>query len=224
MLKPKSRLSKKKIKEDKLVTFYFNAIEYYNKYQNYILGGLAAVVVLVLVSVYFSNMQTEKEGKASGKLAVARMHLSQMNTKVAIDTLEAVISEFSGTNSAGVACFYLANTYFQQQNTESAQIYYQKYLDDYDDDALISSSSLAGVAACLEQKKEYKEAAKLYEKSTQKYPQVFDSADKLMSAARCYRLAGIKENAKKIYEQVIEEYPNSGYKNDAELFLAQLEV
>lgn len=224
MLKPRTRLTKKKLKEDKLVTAYFKAIDYYQLYQKYILGGVGALVILILLIVYISQTREANELKASGDLSAARAQLARMNYPAAIDSLQKIIVRYEGTRSAGDATFYLANTYFQRQEFDLAEKYYQDYLDSYSGDPIISYSAMAGVAACLEEKEEYKAAADMYEKAASKYDKVFSAAEGLMSAGRCYDAAGIKEKAKEMYQLVVEKYPNSGYKKDAELNLAELDV
>ncbi|MBN2093680.1 tetratricopeptide repeat protein [candidate division KSB1 bacterium] len=222
MLRPRKKFARKKVKEDKLVTTYLKIMDYYEMYQKYILGGVAAIIVIILLVVMVSSNRREAEIKASGELAAARMQLSNMNLDAAADSLEKLVTRYDGTNSAGVGSFYLANTYFLQKKTELAQKYFEEYLSDYASDPMLSSSALAGLAACHEEKKDYKKAAELYEDAVEKYPSVFNAAEKLMNAARCYNLAGNKENAKRIYQKVIDKYANSGLKNDAEIYLAEL--
>lgn len=224
MLRPRKKLARKKVKEDKLVTTYLKLLDYYEMYQKYILGGLAAIIVVILLIFMVSSNRREAEKKASGALAAARMELSKMNLNAAADSLEKLVNRYDGTNSAGLGCFYLANTYFLQKKMELAQKYFEEYLDNYASDQMLSSSALAGLAACYEEKKDYKKAAELYESSVKKYPAVFNASEKLMNAARCYNLAGNKENAKRIYQTVIDKYPNSGLKNDAEIYLAELNL
>lgn len=222
MLRPRKKVARKTVKEDKLVTTYLRLLDYYELYQKYILGGITALIVIVLLIVVVSRNQRDAEKKASEELAAARMQLSNMNLNAAADSLEKLVSRYDGTNSAGIGCFYLANTYFLQKKTELAQKYFEEYLDDYETDPMLSSSAMAGLAACYEENKDYKKAAELYEDAVNNYKSVFNAAEKLMNAARCYGLAGNKENAKRIYQLVIEKYPNSGLKNDAEIYLSEL--
>ncbi len=222
MLRPRKKIARKKVKEDKLVTTYLKLLDYYEMYQKYILGGVAAMVVIILLVVMVSRNRQAAELQASGKLAAARLQLSNMNLTAAADSLEKLVTQYAGTNSAGVGSFYLANTYFLQKKTELAQKYFEEYLSDYGSDPMLSSSAMAGLAACYEEKKDYKKAAALYEDAVEKYPSVFNAAEKLMNAARCQGLAGNREEARRIYQIVIEKYPNSGLKNDAEIYLAEL--
>lgn len=224
MLKPKTRLTKKKLKEDKLVTTYFQAIDFYQKYQKQIIIGASALLLTILLVVFYTNQKEAKEKQASAHLAAARFELAKMNYDIAIDSLEQIVEQYNGSKSTGIACFYLASTYFQQKNYESAQKYFEEFLDSYASTPTLSSSSMSGIASCLEIKKEYKKAAEMYEEAVKKYPDVFNASEHLMNAARCYRLSGDKENARRTYERIVQDFPNSGFKNDAEFYLAQLDV
>lgn len=224
MLKPRTRITKKKLKEDKLVTAYFKAVDYYQLYQKYILGGVGALVILIVMIIFISQARKSDELKASSKLAAARAELARMNFPAGIDSLQKIIAQYDGTKNAGDATFYLANTYFLQKQVDLAQKYFEEYVNSYGGESNTTYSAMAGVAACLEEKQEFKAAAEMYEKAAAKYDDVFNAPEGLLSAGRCYKAAGLKEKAKKVYQQVLEKYPNSGVKNDAELNLAELDI
>lgn len=224
MLKPQKRITKRKLKEDKLVTFYFKAVDYIKENQNMLFSVAAGIVLILLIIVWSSKISVSKETGAASALARAEIKMNQGQYMAAMDSLKLLVDFYDGAQSTGVGLFYLANLYFQNEDFESAQTYYEKYIDDYQDDETISCSAIAGIAACLEGKKSYKKAAEMYEKAAKKYSKTFDIASKLMNAARCYVLAEKKEKARKIYKRIINEYTNSGYKNDAEISLAQIDA
>jgi len=224
MLKPQRRLTKRKLKEDKLVTIYFKTVDFVRENQNRLLGAVTAIFVIILIIFWSSKISSSKETRAANALARAEIKMNEGQYNAAIDSLQLLIDSEDGAKSTGIGVFYLANLYFQNENFELAQTYYEKYLDDYQDNETFSSSALAGIGSCLEGQGEYKKAAEMDEKAVEKYSNIFDNANKLMNAARCYVLAGNKEKARAIYKRIIEEYPNSGYKNDAEISLAQIDA
>lgn len=224
MLKPRTRLTKKKIKEDKLVTAYFKAIDYYQLYQKYILGGLGALVLLIVLIIFISQTRKANELNASGELAAARAELARMNFPAGIDSLQKIIVRYDGTRSAGDATFYLANTYFLQKQFDLAQKYFNEYLDSYSGDENTRYSAMVGLAACFEEKEDFKAAAEMYEKAANKHDAVFNAAEGLLSAGRCYLAAGLKEKARTVLQRLLEKYPESAFKNEAELKLAELDV
>ncbi|MBN1352185.1 tetratricopeptide repeat protein [candidate division KSB1 bacterium] len=222
MLRPQKRITKRQLKEDKLVTFYFKAIDFIQENQNKLFFGVLGVIAIILIVVWSSRLSASKESNAASALARAEIKMNQGQYMAAMDSLKILIELYDGAQSTGKGVFYLANLYFQNEDYESAQKYYEQYLGDYKDDANFASSALAGMAACYEGKKNFKKAAELYEKAVKKYSQAFDNANKLMNAARCYILAGNKEKARTLYQQIIEDYPNSGLKNEAEISLAEI--
>ena len=81
---------------------------------------------------------------------------------------------------------------------------------------------MSGIAACLEQQKNYAVAAKMYREAAEKYNETFVAPQNLYAAARCYALAGESEEARRLLNQIIENHSNSSLKSDAEVLLAEL--
>lgn len=221
MLKPKKRLTKRQLKEDKLVTYYFKVTDYIHENRR-TLGtaiGVAALVIVGLV-VFISNTR-QKESEAAVQFAQARVKYAEQDYQAAIDLLRNLVDNYGGTDKARLGQFYLANAYYEQGNYEAAEKYYRAFLDD-GGDKLLESSALAGVAACLEQKGAYAEAADYYQQAAEKYDDVVLAPHHLYDAARCYELAGNQTAAQKVLRRILEEYPDSGIKNEAELLLAEV--
>lgn len=222
MQKPRKRIHNPKSQDDKFVASFLKIRDFYEQYQRHVIIGVIALVIVIASSIYISNNNQQNEHLASADLAAARLELANMNMAAAIDSLEAIVVDYDGTKSAGLACFYLANAYINQKNYDSAEGYFEKYLDDYKNDPMLTSSAISGLATCAEAASDFEKAGKLFKKSADKYKSVSNTARKLMDAARCYRKAGLTKDARQIYERLIEEYPNSGFKNEAEQFLAEL--
>jgi len=223
MLKPRKKITKKQIKEDKLVTYYFKAIDYINQNSKLVMGsilGITAVIVLVLL---FTWSKRNAELNASLELTKARVELANADHQRAIDILKSMIKNYSGTQSAGRGVFYLAGIHYEQKKYDEAFQFYKQYVDDFNEDVILSSASYSGMGACLEQKREFLEAAKYYKKGAEKYPKEFEAPGLFFNAARCYKLANNKLEAQKLYQRVIDNYPNSDYKRFAELYLNELQ-
>ena len=223
MLKPTKRLTKKQMKEDKLVTTYFKVIDYINQNSKIVSGVIIGIAAIILLTMLFIRSKRSAEINASVELTKARVELLNNNGETAADILQSLIQNYGGTRTAGRGVFYLANIYYEQEKYDESLQYYQKYLDDYDDDIIISSSSYSGMAACFEQKGEYLKAANFYKDGAEKYSEHFEASRQLMSAARCFRLANNKIEARKLYQLIIDKYPESKYKKNAELYLNELQ-
>ena len=223
MLKAPKKLTKRQIKEDKFVTFYLQAQDYLNQHARNILMGTGVVVILIVASVIFSKTRAQKEQSSSVELTKGRIEYSTGNYSAAIDILKNLIDVYGNTTSGKAGIFYLADAYFQSGNYVNAEKYFQKYLDEADND-ILSPSAMSGLAACFEQEGNYEMAAQKYRESADKYSKGFQAPENYYNAARCYKLAGNVAEAKILLEKLIDQYPNSTYKNKAEISLAEMNL
>ncbi len=222
MLKARKRITKRQIKEDKFVTFYFKTQDFIKRNMNKVLIGAGAIVALILITMLILQSKRTAELSASVKLAEANSKLMRGELQPAIDILINMSEDYSGTRSAAHGVYLLAYSYYQKGEFENALKYFRKYLDDYGDDPILTSAAYSGLGASLEQLGRFQEAAQNYEKAALKYSNHFNAPQQLMDAARCYRLVNRYADAKRCYEKLIEKYPNSALKNEAEMFLAKL--
>ncbi|MFQ5705917.1 MAG: tetratricopeptide repeat protein [bacterium] len=221
MLKPKKRLTKRKIKEDKFVTYYFKANDFVKQNSSRITMAGVGLLAVIVVGLVLANSRREKEKQASVEFAKARSEYVTANYNQAIKLLNDLIVNYGSTDKATVAKFYLANAYFNVRKYDEAEEFFEEYLDSGSDEFL-KSSALAGVAACLEQKGEYARAADKYREAAEKYRKSSLSPQNLFDAARCYQLAGDTSAASKSLELLLEKFPSAGIKSDAEELLAEL--
>lgn len=222
MLKPRKRVTRRKIKEDKLVTTYFKAVDFLKvNSQKLTIAAIAVLAVIVLV-LFFMRSKRAAEFKASAQMAKANLKISQNKTQEAIDILLSLVDNYSGTKSASIGVYMLAKTFYEKGEFDKANINFEKYLHDYGSDKILASAAYSGVGACLEQQEKYLEAAKSYEQGAKKYPDHFNAPQQLMDAGRCYTLSNQFAQAKDCYKLVVDKYSTSGLRNDAELYLAKL--
>ena len=109
MLKPKKKITKKELKEDKFVKFTLQAKTYLDENSKqvfYMVSGILVVVLLVIVFVYAHNANVEE---ARAQLGIAQVEYSNLNYDKVITRLESLIESYSGTNEADQGMFLLAN-------------------------------------------------------------------------------------------------------------------
>ncbi|MCU0643830.1 MAG: tetratricopeptide repeat protein [bacterium] len=222
MLKARKRITKRQIKEDKFVTTYFKTVDFINKNSRNVTIGFISILAIIVLFLFMARSKQTAELQASEQLAKANTEISQNNLTQAIDILLNMVDNYSGTKSAENGAFLLAYTYFQKGEYEKAQSNFEKYLDDYGDNKILTSSAYSGLAASLEQQGKFLDAAEWYEKGANKFSEHFNAPQQLLDAGRCYGLANRKDKAKVCYETLIEKYPKSNLKNDAELYLAKM--
>ncbi|MGD0036658.1 MAG: hypothetical protein ABSC53_05120, partial [Bacteroidota bacterium] len=134
MLKPQKKISRREIKEDKLVTKYFEArqwIDANTKILSYVGIGLAALVV---IGFLWSKSRVDSNEKATLMLAKLTPYYDEGRYDLAINGvpqegtqgLQAIVDEHGSTQAGEIAKLYLANSCFALKN-------YDKALSTYND-------------------------------------------------------------------------------------------
>ena len=149
MLKPRKRLTKRQIKEDKFVTYYLKAQDFINQNSRYVMWGIIGIPVAIFASFVFSNIQKGKEQSANIELSKARIDYFAENYESAISTLNNLAENYAGTKSGKKGLYYLANAHFMSSNFDEAEKNFRQFLDKSSDLDLMVSA-LAGIAACQE--------------------------------------------------------------------------
>ena len=218
MLKAKKGFTKKELKQDEFITFVVKAKMFLEENANKILAGVVAVLAVVLLGYFWQQSKQNAEMTAASMVTQAQYDLQNNQKERAIATLTQVMDEYEGTNSAAIATLQLAKLYWADNNLASAKTFFQKFVDEYDQNNFLLQAGYAGLADCYFAEKNYAEAAKYYEKAAkidQKFPL---SANYLYSAAAAYKEAGNTEKAKSLAKQVIEmSKDNMQLKNRAEI-------
>jgi len=226
MLKPKKKISKKEIKEDTLVTSYFEATNWYQQNKKTVNGVLTGVVVLAIVVVAYLNNVNSNNLKATSELGKISSYYDQGKYDVAINGnlqenvrgLQAIVDDYGSTKAGEMATFYLANCYYAQANYEKALQY---FLDVDVSDELVSSSAISGAAACYEAQANYEKAASMYEKAAFKYAKDVNAAENMFHAAKNYLAAGNKEKAAELFKKVKKDHQTAAIARDIDRWIAE---
>ncbi|MCX6121994.1 MAG: tetratricopeptide repeat protein [Ignavibacteriales bacterium] len=229
MLKPQKKISRREIKEDKLVTKYFEArqwIDENTKILSYVGIGIAG---LVIIGFLWSKSRADSNLKATAMLAKVTPYYDEGRYDLAINGvpqegtqgLQAVVDEHGSTQAGEIAKLYLANSYFALKS-------YDKALNTYDDisvsDKMITASAYAGMAACYEAKSDFSHAASYFEKAASKNMTVMQGPENLQRSATNYAAAGKKEKAIELLQTLKKEFPTSPYARDVERLIAEYSV
>jgi len=221
MLKPRKKITKKQLKEDKLVTFYFQAQEWLEKNGKLLTMAAAAVVLVAAGVAYYSYAQVRAEKTASVDLARATRTFEAQDYQTAISQLSPIVDSYGSTTSGKMARLYLADAFFQTKEYANARKHYQKFASSFKGDDYFRAAAQGGVAACLEQEQKYAQAAAAYVDAAESWDSVL-APSMLLNAGRCYNRAGDSATARKTLNRLIEAYPKATEKEDALLLLSSL--
>jgi tetratricopeptide (TPR) repeat protein len=214
MLTKKKKLSKREIKEDKLVTTYYKVYNYFNENKNRI-GMYAGGLLLVIAAIYFyMNNKAENNLQAGIQLsrvmglydAGAYLEAIEGRQGTNIVGLKKIVSEYGSTENGEIAKIYLANSYQMLGNIEEAYKYYEDYSGS---SKIFKASALSGEAGYYANKKEYEKAADLYRSASRVSKENVSNPEYMLKAAINYIDAGNKEEAKDLLETIRKDYQTS---------------
>jgi tetratricopeptide (TPR) repeat protein len=226
MLKPKKGISKREIKQDKLVTTYFNSRKWIEQNRRLVSYVASTVAVLIAVWWFVDNNRRQSNERATTDLAKVYQIYDQGQFQLAIDGipqenirgLQSIVDEYGSTPSGEMAKLYLANSYFNTGNNEKAL----KAYNDVDvKDKLLSSAALAGAASCYEALGNHEEAGVLFEKAASRYMTGLQGPDNLFKSASNYSAAGKKAKAMEVLRNLKKEFPTSAYARDIERYYVE---
>ena len=225
MLKARKKITHKEIKKDKLVTAYFEVKEWFTKSENkkrlYTVAG-TLVVIIILIFFYINNRKAKNE-EAELKLSAVITLYDQNKFQEAINGdpasnvmgLKDIVDRYGSTESGETAKLLLGNCYFNLGDYDNAL----KQFDDYSgNNEVIKASCLSGIGAVYEAKGDMKKAGEYFEKSTEVSKTVVINPENLYYAVRAYSEAGDKDNARRVFEKLKNDYPKSKYIGDSKRF------
>ncbi len=198
-------------------------------------GGVAIVSVVAVIALYFFWSSGEEEKTAEASLALAKISdfyvsgdynkaLYGDSTLAAIGEeslgLVSIVEEYGGTAPGKRAALWAGDAFFKSGDYESAKEYYDLALDS--DSKLIKVGANAGVAACLEMEGELEEAAEHYMNAATLTTEPGTKARYSYYSALCFEQAGNKEEAEKIYSDIINEDEYSEFANFAKTGLYRI--
>jgi tetratricopeptide (TPR) repeat protein len=225
MITKKKKLSKKEIKEDKLVSFIGSVESFYEDHKSKIISyGL--ILVIAIAAAYFYVNQQKIANENAGielsrvmKIFDAGSYLEAIEGRQGTNIigLKRIVEEYGGTKNGESAKIFLANAYSYLGNYEDAF----KYYDDYGGSIHVyKASAMAGMAGYYSSKEEYKKAADLYKSAAGVFDLNAQNPDYLLSAAVNYYNSGDKEEARVLLEKIKEDYTTSNAGKQVDRYLA----
>jgi len=228
MLAKRKKLSRKEIKEDGLITFYYKVVGLYSTYkQNFIIGGIA-VIIIAAAAFFYSQQKSSNNERANIELSRVipvfdnGMYLEaiQGNPTAKIIGLKKIVADYGNSENGEIAKVYLAHAYSYLGKVDDALKNYEDYSGNND---LFKAAAFAGEAACYESKKDNEKAAELYRKASSVSEENALNPQYLLFAG--IDLIKVKKNseAKEILERIKKDYPTSTSGREVDRYLSQVE-
>ena len=209
MLKPRRRLTKKEVKQDKFVTTVLKLWALTRKRYREIGAGVLGVLALIAILNMWAGHQRRREAQAWELLAEAQAAWVQGDTSGASGTYEEVMERFWGTKAAARACLALGDIALSKGLYDEAEEAYRRCLRKYGKDDVLAFAATSGIGVCLEDRGRHKEAADLYREFARRHPESPLSPEVLWKAAWCLEQAGKLEEAKEVLRGLLAKYPDA---------------
>jgi tetratricopeptide (TPR) repeat protein len=227
MLQKKKKLSKKEIKEDKLINFYKSSMDFFEKYQSKIFIYAGVLVIVVAVIIWYQNQKSENDAKAGLELSRIMTLYDQGSYLEAIEGkqgtniigLKRLVDEYSGTENGETAKIYLANCYSFLGKYDEAFKYYEDYNGSID---YFKAASLAGQAGHYAMNGDYEKAANLYLNASKQSSVNSQNPDYMLNAGIYFLKADEKDEAKILFDKIKEDYSTSLANREVDKYLATI--
>lgn len=218
MLKARKKITHKELKQDKLVTAYFESKDWFSNPENKrkVSIGVGIVAVLIVAAFFYISNRKTKSEEAETKLSAVISLYDENKFQEAINGDQAsgimglndIVNNYGSTESGQTAKLFLGNSYYNLKDYDNAL----KQYDDYSGKSeIVKASCLSGVGAVYESKGDMKKAAEYYEKAAKVNKNIVLNQENLFYAIRAYSKAGDKDNARKLFDVMKEQYPKSKY-------------
>ena len=228
MLTKKKKLSRREIKEDKLVSTYYKAYGYFEENRSRVVMGVGILVVIAAMVYFYINNRIEDNKIAGIQLARVMNIYDQGSYLEAIEGREGtnivglknIVEEYGSSNNGEIAKIYLANSYNFLGRTKEALEYYEDYSGSND---IFEATALAGQASIYEARKDYDKAADFYLKASRVSDEDVLNPDYMLKAGINFMHAGDEEEAKDLFEKIKEDYNPSTAFREVDRYLAQIQ-
>jgi TolA-binding protein len=217
------KMTKRQMKEDKLVSTTFRVTEYVSKNQTPFIIGVAALIVIASAIMFFNMSSKKGKSEAASMLTQAELNGASGSTDQYIADLQNIVSKHGGSTAGKIATLRLANTFFTRKQYDKAEQYFDTVLKKYSDDKMLAASAAAGKGACRELKSDYLTAAKLFREAAEKSPDQIWTPNYLLKAGQNFAKAGSKNEAKEVLEEIGTKYATSTEAGPAKRTLAELQ-
>jgi TolA-binding protein len=170
--------------------------------------AIALICIYILVDKSLKDSRLQKDTKADAALMSA----------FDIGTIQTVLDTYASTPSGPLALMELAKERFNAGQVDAAEALYARFAKDYGGHELADQAAL-NLITCKMAKGQYADAHRLYGEFAQTHADSYLTPAARMGQARCLESLGQLDEAQIAYEDVIVNYPNTVWANDAEFKL-----
>lgn len=149
------------------------------------------------------------QGLADAQLNFANLMRNAGRREEAQKSFQQIIQQHTGTRQAALAMESMAQMQIETQNYDAARKIYKQLLTDFQHNPRVVFNAYLGLGNAYLAQNNMTEAIKAYETAAQQAVNDSDRVQATGSVAQAYINAGKLDEAKTLYEQLVERYPNN---------------
>ncbi|WP_426429746.1 tetratricopeptide repeat protein [Winogradskyella sp. HB-48] len=243
--KPKTQKEKEVIAEENSTTAeVFNTLdegatkteEWFVKNQNYIVGVIAAVALIVLGYMGYNKFIAEPhEKEAMNEMYTAKKYFEDAANGISSDSLylmaieggegkfgmKDIAREYSGTPAGNLANYYAGMAYLNLKDYQNAIT----YLSDFSsEDKMLGPIAKGGIGDAFVQLEQLPEALEYYEKAFKSNVNDFTTPMYLLKAARVAINLGENQKALDYLKRIDSEFENSTEAGQVDVLIGKVEA
>ena len=191
--------------------------EQYGRTALYVVVG---VLVLGIAGYYWKAGQDRRENSAAEKLAQANELFWRADYDRSRQVAQEISKQYAGTPSGTDALRIAGDDAYWRGNWKEAIADYKAYLK-ANNSGLVASTVKRSLAYSLESDGQFAEAAPIYSSLVGVFERE-SSGEMLFAAARCQLALNKPDEAKKLLQRIIDEFPDSSFQLQARIELGKL--
>lgn len=216
----KKKVSRKELLKttDEFMTLSSRAVLFIREHSRHFeyLGMALAAIILIYLGINTYLKYVNKKGQNVYNMAYTALYknmnpnMNREELKRSEELFKEVIDGYGLSKVSQLALPELAYLKFLDKKYDEAISLYQEFLNEVSDKVTYQSMARMALAACYEEKGEFKMAIETLEQVMSGPDDLFKE-QAMLNLARVYRLAHQQEKSKKILKEFIETYGNSPF-------------
>lgn len=221
------KLSKEDLEQDLLIEYSSRFVYFYNQNKATVIGGTIGIILAIGLTIGFFVYSGQQESQAQVLLGVAEQSLAQGDFETALygdqDAFTLgfiqIANNYGRTDAGNLARYYSAVSEFELGNYESALNHIESFNTPR---GILGISPLTLNATILIELERYSEAAEKFEQAAGWDENEATTPYNLFEAAQAYAEADRLEDARRVVERIISDYPASAVASRAQRMKGQL--
>jgi TolA-binding protein len=222
-------VSKQEIRRNALAEWVVVAVQFTRRRWQIVVAGLVGVLVLLGALAAYSWYQARREAEARKVVVDAELALrgdapgAAPKTEEAAKLLQQVADTYRGTVSAEEALIRLGNLHYAAGKHDQAAEAYGRYLGDYPRGRFALMAAI-GQAYGLEVKGDLDGAARALSEALDRHRSSPLAGEAYTTLGRLYEVQKKPDEAAKIYNEIIDKYPQTQWAQNATYRLTVLKA